>query len=102
MRALGKNKPKLRIFTGGGHRTECRNPESSLVGRRGRFVGFVKLGFYADWTVIDLGGDRKVWYPNGLLAHVMDTARMHVPEALVPIVKKLTYQVTYFPGRRGC
>jgi hypothetical protein len=84
MRTLGKERNEDANLRRRWARTECGDPECSLAGRRGRLVGFVKLGLYADWTAIDLGGDRQVGYPNGFLVHVTDTARMHVREAFVP------------------
>jgi hypothetical protein len=57
---------------------------SSLAGRRGRLVGFVELGFEGNRVVIDLGGDRQIGSANSVLVHVTNTARMHVPEALMP------------------
>jgi hypothetical protein len=55
------------------------------------------LGLEADRTVIDLGGDRKVGYPNSELLHVTDTVRMHVSE--VPNgLKGLTGRVVDLPS----
>jgi hypothetical protein len=77
---------------------------SRLVGSKGRLVGFVKLDLEADRTVIDLGGDRQVGYPNSVLVHATNTARMHVPEPLVPNMRRasrgkwLTCQVTSLSG----
>jgi hypothetical protein len=48
---------------------------SSLAGRAGRLVNFVKLSLEADRTLIDLGGDRQLGYLNSVLGHVTDTAR---------------------------
>jgi hypothetical protein len=64
-------------------------------------VGFVKIGHEAGWTVIDLGGDRQVGYSNSVLVNVIDTARMHVSEALVPNdaeAEGLTGQVVDLPS----
>jgi hypothetical protein len=38
----------------------------------------VELGLEADRAVIDLGGDRQLWYSKSVLVHVTNTARMHV------------------------
>jgi hypothetical protein len=72
---------------------------SSLAGRRGRLVGFVELGNKANRAVIDLGGVSQVGYANGVLVHVNNTARMRVPEALMPYnAEGLTSQVVYLPS----
>jgi hypothetical protein len=72
---------------------------SSLAGRSGRLVGFVELGLEADRAVIDLGGDRQLWYSNSVLVHVTYTARMHVSKALVPNdAKGLASQVVDLPS----
>lgn len=66
----------------------------SLASRRGRLVGFVKLGVEADRTVTDFGCDGQAGYPKSILAHITDTVRMHVSETLVPNdAKDLTGQV---------
>jgi hypothetical protein len=72
---------------------------SSFAGRSGRLVGFVELGLEADRAVIDLGGNRQVGYPNGVLVHVTNTARMDVSKALVPNdAKGLAGQVVDLPS----
>ncbi len=72
---------------------------SSFAGRSGRLVGFVELGLEADRVVIDLGGNRQVGYPNGVLVHVTNTARIHVSKALVPNeAKGLASQVADLPS----
>jgi hypothetical protein len=70
---------------------------SSLAGRRSRLVSFMELGLEADRTVIDLGGDGQVWYPNSVIVHSTNTARRRVSEALVPHdAKVLSQYATYY------
>ena len=68
---------------------------SSIAGRRGRLVGFVKPGLLkADQTFIDLGGYRQFDYPNSVLVHATDAVNMHAAEILAPNdAKGLTGQV---------
>jgi hypothetical protein len=48
---------------------------------------------------MDLGGYRQVGYTNSVLVHVTNTARMHVPEALMPNdAEGLTSQVVGLPS----
>jgi ABC-type molybdate transport system ATPase subunit len=52
----------------------------------------------ANRVVINLSCDKQVGYANSVLVHVTNTARMHVPEALIPnYVEGLTNQVADLP-----
>jgi hypothetical protein len=65
----------------------------------GRLVGCVELDLDADRTIIYLGGDRQVGYPNIVLVHDTDAARTHVSETLMPNdAKGLTGQVVNLPS----
>jgi hypothetical protein len=56
------------------------------------------LGSHRSRNNFDLGGDRQVGYTNSVLVHVTNTARMDVPEALMPNGEGLTGQGDDLPS----